>query len=63
MQLVAPELAAVPIVWRYVQDTDETGLWVRINREDGEHFVLVRREFVLSLDFPAGETKTVGLKP
>jgi hypothetical protein len=47
----------------YVQDPDDIGIWVRIDREDGEHVVLVRWDYVLSVDFPAGETKTVGLKP
>lgn len=39
------------------------GIWVRIDREDGEHIVLIRWDYILSVDFPAGETKTVGLKP
>lgn len=26
----------------YVQDTDDIGIWVRIEREDGDHLVLVR---------------------
>lgn len=47
----------------YVQDTDDIGIWVRIDREDGEHLVLVRWDYVLSVDFPAGETKTIGLRP
>ena len=47
----------------YVQDTDDIGIWVRIDREDGEHIILVRWDYVLSVDFPAGETKTLGLRP
>jgi hypothetical protein len=47
----------------YVQDTDDIGIWVRIEREDGEHIVLIRWDYVLSVDFVAGETKTVGLRP
>jgi hypothetical protein len=46
----------------YVQDTDDIGVWARIDREDGEHIVLIRWDYVLSVDFPAGETKTVGIK-
>lgn len=62
------ELANVPMssaagLLVYVQDTDDIGIWARIEREDGEHIVLVRWDYVLSVDFPAGETKTVGLKP
>ena len=62
------ELANVPMssaagLLVYVQDTDDIGVWARIEREDGEHIVLIRWDYVLSVDFPAGETKTVGLKP
>jgi len=62
------ELANVPMssaagLLVYIQDTDDIGIWARIEREDGEHIVLVRWDYVLSVDFPAGETKTVGLKP
>ena len=46
----------------YVQDTDDMGVWARVSREDGSHLVLIRWDFVLALDFPAGETKTIGIK-
>ncbi len=62
VQITVPELSNSPVLFVYVQDTDDLGLWVRIEREDGEHVVLIRWEFVLSIDFPAGETRTVGLK-
>ena len=48
--------------WLYVQDTDDMGIWARVPREDGNHLVLIRWDFVLALDFPAGETKTIGIK-
>jgi hypothetical protein len=51
-----------PMQWLYVQDTDDMGIWVRIQREDGNHLVLIRWDFVLGLDFPAGETKTIGIQ-
>lgn len=47
----------------YVQDVGDLGLWVRIQRADAEHILLVRWEYVLSADFPAEETKAVGLRP
>jgi hypothetical protein len=62
LQLAAvnvPESAAMLV---HVQDTDDLGLWVRTPREDGEHLLLVRWEYVLTVDFPIGETKTIGLK-
>ena len=63
LQVAVPNLPESRVVWFYVQDTDEIGMWVRVKREDGEHPLVVRWEYVLSLDFPIGETKTVGLKP
>jgi len=46
----------------YVQDVDDYGLWVRIKREDADHIVLVRWEYVLTLDFPAEAAKPVGIR-
>lgn len=63
LQLAAVSLADSPALLAYIQDTDDIGLWVRVRREDGEHVLLVRWEYVLSVDFMAGESKTVGLKP
>ena len=60
--LKALSLPDSPVQWLYVQDTDDMGIWARVAREDGDHFVLIRWDFVLSLDFPAGETKTIGIK-
>lgn len=52
--------AGLPV---YVQDTDDIGIWARIDREDGKHIVLIRWDYVLTVDFPSGETKSVGLQP
>jgi hypothetical protein len=54
-----PESSAVLM---YVQDVDDYGLWVRIQRVEAEHILLVRWEYVLSLDFPAEEASPVGLR-
>lgn len=60
---LAMGLASVDIRYPvYVQDTDDIGIWARIGRQDGEHTVLIRWEYVLSVDFPSGIRK-VGLKP
>jgi len=43
-----------------VEDTDEMGMWVRVTRGDETHFLLIRWEFVLSLDLlPQG--RRIGL--
>ena len=34
----------------YVQDTDDIGIWARIDRADGKHVVLIRWDYVVSLD-------------
>jgi hypothetical protein len=49
-------------VLAYIHDSDDIGIWTRIPREDGDHYLLVRWEYVLTIDFPAGETRTVGLR-
>jgi hypothetical protein len=54
-----PESGAVQV---YVQDVDDYGLWVRIQRVEAEHILLLRWEYVLSLDFPAEEVRPVGLR-
>ena len=50
------------MIWAYAQEVDDMGLWIRIAREDGDHVVLVRWEYVLTVDFPVGEPKKIGIK-
>jgi hypothetical protein len=45
-----------------VDETDDLGLWVRIEREDGEHLVLIRWEYVLSIDVEVAERKGLGFQ-
>ncbi len=40
-------------------ETDESGLWVRIRKDDGEHLLLIRWDCILTLDVPAGGTPFV----
>lgn len=47
----------------YVQDTDDIGIWARIDREDGRHIVLIRWDYVLTIDFELGEEKAAGVQP
>lgn len=63
LQLAVPELPESRVISFYVQDTDDLGIWVRIRREDGNHVLLIRWEYVLTVDFPVGQTKTMGLRP
>lgn len=45
-----------------VEDGDDIGVWVRIPREDGDHLLLIRWEYVVSIDFPVGRPKALGLR-
>ena len=45
-----------------MEDSDDIGIWIRVNREDGDHLVLIRWEYVLSMDFAVGQPKTLGLR-
>lgn len=62
MQLSALNLPEAAGAWVKIEDSNDIGLWIRAPREDGDHLILIRWEYVLSVDFPAGETKRpVGL--
>jgi hypothetical protein len=63
LRIALPDLPDSPLVFLFVQETDDLGLWVRVRREDGNHILLVRWEFVLTVDFQFGEVRTVGIKP
>jgi len=57
MQLSHVNLPETAAFWVKIEDANDIGLWVRAPREDGDHLLLVRWEYVLSVDFPAGETR------
>jgi hypothetical protein len=44
-----------------VLDSDERGLWIKTNRADGAHLVLIRWEYVALVDVLLGGIKTKGL--
>jgi hypothetical protein len=58
----ALNLGESPFLSVRVEDSDDIGTWVRVNREDGDHLVLVRWEYVVSMDFPMGQPKMLGLR-
>jgi hypothetical protein len=63
LRIALPDLPDSPLLLLFVQETDELGLWVRVKRKDEDHVLLIRWEFVLTIDLPAAEVKTVGMKP
>lgn len=44
-----------------VEDSDDMGVWVRIQREEEEHILLVRWDYILTMDFPSEERGIAGL--
>ena len=62
LKMAGVNLPEQPAILAYINDSDDIGLWTRIPREDGDHFLLIRWEYVLTIDFPSGETRTVGLR-
>jgi hypothetical protein len=61
LELLRVGLSDEPAMAAVVEDTDDLGLWVRIRRHDGDHLVLIRWEYALTMDFSAGGPKSVGV--
>lgn len=62
LQIAGLDVADVLVADFLVEETDEMGMWVRVGREDGDHTVLVRWEFVLLLDLRPEEARRIGLR-
>jgi len=62
LQHAALNLAEAPFLVVRVEDSDDLGMWVRVTREDGDHVVLIRWEYVLSMDFAVGQPKALGMR-
>lgn len=50
VRLAGLELPETPAVGFFVDETDEMGMWVRVTRADEVHSLLIRWEYVLSVD-------------
>jgi len=46
-----------------VIDTDDMGVWVRLQREQGEYTLWVRWDYVLTIEVPSGVKRVAGLTP
>jgi hypothetical protein len=55
-------LADSPFLWVKVEDSDDIGMWIRVDREDGDHLLLIRWEYILSMDFVVGQPKALGMR-
>jgi hypothetical protein len=60
--LASVNLPESPTLIVTVEETDDLGLWIRITKEAQVHFLLLRWEFVLSIDIARETGKLVGLK-
>ncbi len=45
-----------------IEEADDIGLWIRIPRADQVHFVLLRWEYVLSVDLLSGTGRLIGMR-
>jgi len=45
-----------------VDESEELGLWIRIPREDQVHLLLLRWEYILTIDLPSGMGRVVGIR-
>ena len=43
------------------EDLPDMGLWLRLDREDGMHFFLLRWEYVLAIDIQSGMGRLIGM--
>jgi hypothetical protein len=61
LRLAGLELPETALAGFFVEDTDEMGMWVRITRADETHSLLIRWEFVLSVDLLRQKRRSIGL--
>jgi hypothetical protein len=45
-----------------VEESEDMGLWIRIPREDQMHFLLIRWEYILSIDMQSGTGRLIGIR-
>ncbi len=60
LRLAGLELPDRALAGFFVEETDEMGMWVRVTRADEIHSLLIRWEFVLSLDLLT-QARRIGL--
>ena len=63
LQGAAPELPDSTSLWFQVQETDEMGIWVGVERAGTDHALLIRWDYVLAVSSPIEEQTPIGLRP
>ena len=57
--VVVPESGKILVE---IEESEDLGLWIRLKREDGIHFFLLRWEYILGVDVEDAFTRVVGLQ-
>jgi hypothetical protein len=62
LELAGVTLSESPMLSASVEESEDLGLWIRLQREDQMHLFLLRWEYILGVDVPSGLGKVIGLK-
>ena len=62
LELASVKLPDSNLLLISIEESEDLGLWVRLQREDQMHLFLLRWEYILGIDLPSGLAKVVGLK-
>jgi hypothetical protein len=62
MEMAGVAVPESAVLLAEVDETDDIGVWIRVDRGVDKHLVLIRWDYVLSIDVPDRE-EPIGLKP
>jgi hypothetical protein len=62
LELAGVNLSQSAMLSASVEESEDLGLWIRLQREDQMHLFLLRWEYILGVDVPSGLGKVIGLK-
>jgi hypothetical protein len=62
LELAGVNLPQTSLLSVSIEESEDLGLWIRLQREDQIHLFLLRWEYILGIDLPSGLGKIVGLK-
>jgi hypothetical protein len=62
LRLSSVSFPASGLVTVLIEESEDLGLWIRIPREDQVHLLLLRWEYILTIDLPSGVGRVVGIR-
>jgi hypothetical protein len=62
LRLAEVSLPDNPRVVLSIAESEDLGIWIRLDREDQLHLFLLRWEYILGIDLPTGIGRIVGLR-